>query len=119
MTLITETNDFDLVKQDPAAWYHLPRAVLDDANLTMAERHALLDEWALDIADRSAATDEGMAPDKPSLTDHDIRMQTLVAEAQAALAGRGDAAEPLSLAARIWRRITGSGQPAALANVTE
>ena len=107
MTLITETNDFDLVKQDPAAWYHLPQAVLDDVNLTMAEKHALLEEWAHDITDRSAATDEGMAPDDPALIDHDVRMHVKVVAAQTALAAMTDAAEPLSLAARIWRRITG------------
>lgn len=119
MSLITETNDFDLVKQDPAAWYQLPQAVLDDANLTMAEKHALLDEWAHDLADRSTATDEGMVPDVPALIDHDVRMHALVVAAQAALAAMADSPEPLSLAARIWRRITGGDQPAALENVTE
>ena len=119
MTLITETNDFDLVKQDPAAWYQLPQAVLDDVALTNAEKHALLEEWAHDLADRSAATDEGMAPDLPGLIDNDVRMHAQVVAAQAALVAMTDAAEPLSLAARIWRRITGGNQPAGLENVTE
>ena len=119
MTLVTETNDFDLVKQDPAAWYRLPQAVIDDANLSSAEKYSLLQEWAHDLADRSNAAGEGMVPDAPALSDHDAAMRDRVAEAQAILADMAATPENQSFAARIWRRLTGANQGAEPAKVTE
>ena len=119
MILTSETNDFEIVKQDPAAWYPLPQAVLDDVNLTTTEKHSLLDEWAHDLADRSTAADEGMVPDKVGLVDKDVRMQDRVAEARAMLATLADTPDTLSFAARIWRRITGADQAGEPAKVTE
>ncbi|MBC7506049.1 MAG: hypothetical protein H7267_10050 [Sandarakinorhabdus sp.] len=119
MTLITETNDFDLVKQDPAAWYRLPQAVLDDTNLSSAEKYSLLDVWAHDLADRSNAADEGMVADAAALADSDVRMQDRVAEAQAMLSDMAATPDTLSLAARIWRRITGADQSAKPVKVKE
>jgi hypothetical protein len=107
MTMTTETEDFDIVLQDPAAYYRLPQAIVDDAALSLAEKHALLAEWELDLADRSTATDEGMVPDAPELIDRDVKMHDRVIDARAALeaAGTGDAGF-VSLAIRIWRRVT-------------
>lgn len=105
-----ETSDFALVSQDPAAWYRLPQAIVDDPQLTRTEKAGLLAEWALDLADRSTAADEGMVPDAAGSIDGDVRMQDRVAAAQAALAALTDDAAALSFPQRLWRRITGTDQ---------
>lgn len=119
MINLNETSDFETVRQDPAAWYRVPQAVLDDSTLTTAEKQSLLDEWAQDLADRSTAADEGMVPETADITDRDIRMQDRVADAQKALAGLAETGGVPSIATRIWRRITGSDQEAAPAKLTE
>lgn len=119
MTIINETSDFDLVKQDPAAWYSQPQAIIDDISLSSAEKYALLEEWAHDLADRSSATDEGMVPVVAGLVDHDVQMRDKLTEAQKALSEMDATPERESLVARIWRRIIGANQPADPAKVTE
>lgn len=99
------TDDFDLVSQDPAAWYRLPQAVLDDGSLTHAEKARLLEEWARDLGDRDSAADEGMIPEAAGLADSDIRMHVRVAAAQAALAETVADDAALSSPRRLWRRI--------------
>jgi hypothetical protein len=114
-----QTDDFDLVSQDPAAWYDAPQAVLDDAGLSRAEKARLLDEWARDLADRSSAADEGMVPDTAGLTDRDLRMVDRVTTAQAALAEMVADDAALSLPARLWRRIAAAVQGGEAAKRTE
>lgn len=109
MTIINETDDFDIVLQDPAAYYRVPQAIVDDKNLSLAEKHALLAEWELDLADRSTAADEGMVPETPGLIDRDVKMHDRVVAARAALDAAGEADSGLlSLPRRIWKRITGA-----------
>jgi hypothetical protein len=110
MTTADQTDDFDVVSQDPAAWYRQPQAILDDAQLRHGEKARLLEEWALDLADRSTAADEGMVPEVPGLIDRDVKMQDRIIAAQAELAAivADDAA--LSLPQRLWRRITAAVQ---------
>lgn len=105
MTNADQTDDFDLVSQDPAAWYSQPQAVLVDPQLCYAEKARLLDEWARDLADRSTAADEGMVPDVPGLIDDDVRMQDRIIAAQAELAAIAADSTALSLPQRLWRRI--------------
>ena len=119
MTIYNETSDFETVRQDPAAWYRLSQAVLDDAHLTSAEKFSLLEEWAHDLTDRSNAADEGMVPRAPALVDTDVRMHERVVAAQKALSEMAATPDSLSLAARIWRRITGGDQAAVPEKVTE
>lgn len=114
-----QTDDFDLVSQDPAAWYPLPQAILDDAQLRHAEKARLLDEWALDLGDRSSAADEGMVPDAAGLIDRDARMQDRIIAAQAVLASIVAEDAALSLPQRLWRRITAAVQRGDEAKVTE
>jgi hypothetical protein len=106
MTDSPETGEFDVVLGDPAAFYRHPRAVLDDASLTTAERHALLTAWAQDLADRNAAVGEGMVPDKAGSVDRDV---ALAADVAAAIATLPPAEAPGLLAAtgRLWRRLLG------------
>lgn len=72
--------------RNPATRYPHPQAVLDDARLSPAQKSALLDEWALDLGDRSTASDEGMASPSPARTDRDVQMLERVIAAQASLA---------------------------------
>jgi hypothetical protein len=106
-----ETDDFDLVGQDPAAWYRRPHDILDDPQLDRTEKARLLDEWARDLVQRSVAADEGMVPDTPGLIDRDTRMQDRVAEAQAQLAATAAIAARQTVTRRLWRRITGADRP--------
>jgi hypothetical protein len=119
MTNADQTDDFDLVSQDPAAWYSQPQAILNDGQLHHAEKARLLEEWALDLADRSTAADEGMVPDVPGLIDRDVKMQDKIIAAQADLTAivADDAA--LSLPRRLWRRITATVQGSDDAKRTE
>jgi hypothetical protein len=118
-----ETNDFDAVRQDPAAWYRVPQAVLDDPQLRRDEKANLLAEWALDLGDRNNAADEGMLPEVPGLIDRDVRMQDQVAAAQKALEAMAADDAALSFPQRLWRRITGAdqgvGRGAVAENATE
>lgn len=105
MTNSDQTSDYELVRQDPAAWYRLPQAILDDPQLKPSEKRELLDEWLLDVADRAAAADEGMVPETAALNDRDTRMQDHLVAALASLAATTDDASNLSFAQRLWRRI--------------
>ena len=51
----TETDDFNIVVADPAAFYSEPAAILSDTGLTRRQRLHLLTEWAQDILDRQVA----------------------------------------------------------------
>lgn len=119
MTNADQTDDFDLVTQDPAAWYRQPQAIVDDAQLRHAEKARLLDEWALDLAGRSAAADEGMVPDVPGLIDGDVRIQDRIIAAQAELAAIAADDDALSLPQRLWRRIAAAIQGSDEAKSTE
>jgi hypothetical protein len=115
----SETSDFENVRQDPSAWYCAPQAVVDDPQLTLAEKQELLAEWAQDLSDRSTAADEGMVPEVPGLIDGDVKMQARVVAAQAALAAMTLDDGALSFPQRLWRRITGADQGGEAAKVTE
>ena len=119
MTMTNETGDFEIVRQDPAAWYRQPQAILRDGDLTVAEKRSLLEEWAQDLADRSNAAGEGMVPETHGQTDTDLGMQDNVIAALATLEGVADSPERPTLAARIWRRITGADQASDPVKVTE
>lgn len=105
-----ETDDFELVSQDPAAWYETPQAVLDDQHLAVAEKARLLEEWARDLADRSGAADEGMVPAADGGSDRDVRMLDRVSKARAILGATADNDAALSPSQRLWRRIAGAFQ---------
>lgn len=83
-----------IINKNPAARYEQPQDVLDDARLSAAEKAKRLSEWALDVADRSTATDEGMAAAPIDRIEKDVGLQDRIATAQATLADQaGDAAK--------------------------
>ena len=114
-----QTDDFDLVSQDPAAWYAEPRAVIDDASLTHAEKGQLLDEWARDLVDRSSAAGEGMVPEVAGLADLDAKTLEKVAAAKAELGKSAPDDSILSFPKRLWWRIVAAVQGSDAANRTQ
>lgn len=83
-----------IINKNPAARYEQPQDVLDDTRLSDAEKAKRLAEWALDLTDRSTATDEGMAAAPIDRVEKDVAVLDRIARAQALLANQaGDAAK--------------------------
>jgi hypothetical protein len=81
-------------RHNPATRYPHPQAVLDDARLSSVQKAELLAEWALDLGDRSTASDEGMASPSPARSDRDVQMLDRVIAAQASLEAATAPAQP-------------------------
>jgi len=96
---------FDAVVVDPAAYFETPQAIVDDATLTRDEKLRLLDEWELDISERSTAADEGMVPDDSTRLDHDARTAVAIKSAHASVVEGPDVETP-SLPMRLWKRLS-------------
>lgn len=87
------TNPPPIINKNPAARYRQPQDVLDDVRLSDAEKIKRLTEWAMDLTDRSTATDEGMAAAPIDRIEKDVALQDRIAAALATLADRaGDQA---------------------------
>lgn len=56
-----DTEDFDVVAMNPAAYYKGPADVLADAELTHAQKLKLLEEWEQDLKRKLESDGEGMA----------------------------------------------------------
>ncbi|MEY2883456.1 MAG: hypothetical protein RL490_1180 [Pseudomonadota bacterium] len=106
----TQDADFDMVLGDPGAYFRQPQAILDDRTLSRDERLKLLDAWLDDVDARSAATDEGMVPDRVGITDKDVRTRAAIVSARGTLqAATDDDSSIAAVATRVWRRLTGAG----------
>jgi hypothetical protein len=101
------SDPYDIVCGDPAAYFTSPQAVLDDVNLTRAEKLELLDEWAHDLSDRNSAAEEGMIPDAAGPIDRDVTLGAAIVAARALVDASPDTPPP-SLPMRLWRRLTGA-----------
>ncbi|MGL4542822.1 MAG: hypothetical protein ACRCUI_09965 [Polymorphobacter sp.] len=97
---------FDIVAGDPAAYFETPQGIVDDATLNRAEKLQLLNEWALDLADRNTAVDEGMVPDHGGPLDRDVQMAAAVTAAHATVSAGADS-QVAALPLRLWKRLTG------------
>lgn len=80
-----------IINRNPASRYARPQDIVDDPRLTEEQKAKLLAEWAQDLTDRSAATDEGMAPAPIDRIEKDVAVQDRIATAQASLADKGGA----------------------------
>ena len=99
-----ETDSFDLVVADPAAFYPDPAAVVADTGLSRQQRLRLLSEWAQDLVDRQVAENEGMAPEGVNNSAHDTGLLRQVNTAIETVEASPEA--PPGLMARVWRRLT-------------
>jgi hypothetical protein len=99
-----ETEDFNIVVADPAAFYPEPGAILADKGLTRRQRLHLLTEWAQDIVDRQVAENEGMAPETIAESADETQ---LLRQVNAAIETVEASAEDTpGLITRVWRRLT-------------
>ncbi len=105
---VTDTDDFDVVADNPDDYYESPSAVLSDADLTCEEKERLLEEWARDLEQIAVADNEGMAPvddDKRERASEQLRQATT---ALRVLKGEEPGEVPsarTSVIGRIWRRL--------------
>ncbi|OYU15061.1 MAG: hypothetical protein CFE37_07520 [Alphaproteobacteria bacterium PA4] len=106
-----EDADFDMVRGDPGAYFRQPQAILADPTLDRQERLTLLEAWLEDVDARSAATDEGMVPDRTGITDKDVRTRAAIVAARDTLLAGPDAGGTgiAAVATRFWHRLTGAG----------
>lgn len=105
----TQDADFDMVLGDPGAFFRQPQAILDDPTLSRDEQRKLLDAWLEDVDARSAATDEGMVPDRVGTTDKDVRTRTAIVSARETLQANDDENGSMAVVAtRFWRRLIGA-----------
>ena len=56
-----DTDDFDIVATNPAAYYTGPADVFDDPDLTREQKLRLLEEWEIDLTRQLESDGEGMA----------------------------------------------------------
>jgi hypothetical protein len=114
-----ETQDFDVVVMNPAAFYNGPADVMDDAELTRAQKLRLLEEWEIDLKRTLESDSEGMAQTAgPTLNQEDegthansaalLRqvsnwLRRARGEDKAALEGIKDA--PKTVIGRVWRSL--------------
>ncbi len=104
MTDAPSADTFDMVCGDPAAYFETPQAIADSAELTRAEKLQLLGEWATDLANRSNAADEGMTPEKTSISNRDMAIQAQILDVRAKVESKPDA--PLAaMVLRVWNRL--------------
>lgn len=98
-----ETDSFDAVVADPAAFYPDPAAVVADTGLTRRQRLHLLTEWAQDLVDRQVAENEGMAPEGLRQSAFDTGLLRQVNTAIEVVEASPEAAP--GLITRVWRRL--------------
>ncbi len=60
-TMDGDTEDFDVVAMNPAAYYAGPADVLADATITQEQKLRLLEEWEQDLKRQLESDGEGMA----------------------------------------------------------
>ncbi len=99
-----ETEDFDIVVADPAAFYPEPAAIVADKGVTKRQRLLLLAEWAQDIVDRQVAENEGMAPETVAESADETQLLRQVNAAIETVEASPDDAP--GLITRVWRRLT-------------
>lgn len=121
MTLEDQTEDFDVVATNPAAYYEGPAEVLADAELTREQKLRILEEWEIDLKRTLESDSEGMAqgPDVQDEAHERSDDAALLRNVSNYLRrARGEDADdkqdyvdaPSTMIGRIWRRITkGSG----------
>lgn len=122
MTNDNDTDDFDIVTANPAAYYAGPADVFNDPQLTKDQKQRLLEEWETDLKQRLTSDSEGMAPEQGQLDgEHkaDKDAATLRQATNYLRQVRGDdKGEPFPAAqkavlGRIWHKIFGPRQQVA------
>lgn len=110
-----ETDDFDVVVMNPAAFYKGPDEVMADAELTHDQKLRLLEEWELDLKRTLESDGEGMAQMATTGTrdnhDADSALLRNVTNWRRRATEEGDLKDypsaPKTKLGRVWRRLFG------------
>ena len=107
-----DTNDFDIVATNPAAYYSGPAAVFDDPDLTRAEKLRLLEEWEIDLTRQLESDGEGMAQGLDQADEgrraNDAALLKQVANWRRRAMEEDIAAANSTVVGRMWRRLFSS-----------
>lgn len=125
MTIHDQTEDFDIVATNPAAYYEGPAEVLADSELTREQKLRILEEWEVDLKRALESDSEGMAQgsdvEEGAERSNDAALLRNVSNYLRRARGEdGDDNQdfvdaPKTMMGRIWHRLTkgGSGKMAA------
>lgn len=108
-----ETDDFDVVVMNPAAFYSGPDDVMADRDLTHGQKMRLLEEWEIDLKRTLESDGEGMA--QMGVEDRHDRESALLRNVtnwrrratEDSTANEFPSA-PKTKLGRVWRKIFGS-----------
>ena len=113
-----ETNDFDTVATNPAAYYSSPEAVLDDPELTREQKLRLLEEWEIDLKRTLESDSEGMAQGPDTESDDQSQQADDAAllrqvtnwlrRARGEDEGKPFPEAPKTVLGRVWKKLFGS-----------
>ncbi|BCW90813.1 hypothetical protein sos41_39880 [Alphaproteobacteria bacterium SO-S41] len=115
----TDTDNFDIVTANPAAYYAGPADVFNDPELTKDQKLRLLEEWETDLKQRLTSDSEGMAPaggqlDGEHKADKDAAMlrqaTNYLRQVRGDEKGEPFPAAPKAVLGRIWHKIFGPRQ---------
>jgi hypothetical protein len=115
----TDTEDFDVVATNPAAFYAGPDEVYADIDLTCAQKLRLLEEWEQDLTRQLESDGEGMAQgiDQPvdGSRENDGALLKKVAGYRRKLTDEKVDTDKPTMVGRVWRRLFSSDKPRAAA----
>ncbi|MFT3809689.1 MAG: hypothetical protein QM698_07205 [Micropepsaceae bacterium] len=104
-----DTNDFDIVATNPAAYYSGPAEVFEDPDLTRAQKLRLLEEWEIDLTRQLESDGEGMAQGLDQADEgrraNDAALLKQVANWRRRALEEDVQAANSTVVGRIWRRI--------------
>lgn len=110
-----DTDDFDVVATDPAAYYTGPADVFDDPELTREQKLRLLEEWEIDLTRRLESDAEGMAQGMEQADEgkraNDAALLKQVSNWRRRALEEDMAAAKSTAVGRMWRRIFKGDKP--------
>jgi hypothetical protein len=119
-----DTENFDVVVMNPAAFYGGPSEIMCDELLTRAEKLRLLEEWELDLKRALESDSEGMAqsagprlrPDEEGSRANDAALLRQVSNWLRRAKGEGGGLEdvkdaPKAVIGRVWRNLFSKDPP--------
>lgn len=119
-----DTEDFDVVVMNPAAFYKGPGEVMSDDQLTRDQKLRLLEEWEIDLKRALESDSEGMAqsagpslrPDEEGRRANDAALLRQVSNwLRRAKDGDEDLEDvndaPKTVIGRVWHRIFSKDSP--------
>jgi hypothetical protein len=110
-----DTDDFDIVTANPAAYYAGPADVFHDPDLTKEQKLRLLEEWETDLKQRLVSDSEGMAPpdgeiDNSKSDDAGVKLRqasNYLRQVRGEEPGEPFPLAPRPVLGRIWHRLFG------------